>query len=395
MKPWHGRGAAIARAADGLDAHSPVGRWHPDVARASLIKASGLTSAWNRFKQVGTTVRAGVGRAESEGLHASVRLLAMLDGNPPEPPARLPQLTGLRGALNALRNFGLASRARPGAGDYHSFTAGDGQVVPVYVLGGGPPLVLVHGVGCSHRDWMPVARRLARRRCVLAWDARGHGSCRPVRGSITLARLACDLAEMLDHFGLRRAALVGHSMGALTVMQYLHVYGTQRVEAVTLVDQSPRIVTDDSWRLGLFGGCSAAMLSALIANARRDLAETLLNEVGALGGAWLRRQLGVDASLGRMLRRRLGSIDIRPLLDLAESMAQADFREPLSRLDAPLLVVLGARSPHYAGVPLDDWYRNTVTHAQISIYARAGHSPHVSEPLRFARELERFLDDHA
>jgi len=319
----------------------------------------------------------------------------MLDRAPPEPPPHPPRLTGLRGTLSALRNFGLVSLGTPAAGDYDSFIAGDGQVVPVYVLGKGPPLVLVHGVGCSHRDWMPVARRLARRHCVLAWDARGHGSCRPVRGSITLARLATDLAEMLDHFGLQRSVLVGHSMGALTLMQYLHSYGTQRVAAVALVDQSPRIVTDDGWRLGLFGGCSATMLSGLIAGARQDLAETLLNEVGAIGGAWLRRQLSVEAPLGRMLRRRLGSIDIRPLLDLAESMAVADFRASLSRLDAPLLVVLGARSPHYAGLPLDAWYRDTVKHAQVSVYPRAGHSPHVSEPLRFARELERFLEDHA
>jgi non-heme chloroperoxidase len=178
-------------------------------------------------------------------------------------------------------------------------------------------------------------------------------------------------------------------------MQYLHSYGTQRVAAVTLVDQSPCIVTDDNWRLGLFGGCSAAMLSALIAGARQDFAETLLNEVGTLGGAWLRHQLSAQAPLGRMLRRRLGRVDLRPLLDLAESMAQADFRASLSRLDAPLLVVLGARSPHYAGLPLDAWYRDTVKHAQISIYPRAGHSPHVSEPLRFVRELERFISDHA
>jgi pimeloyl-ACP methyl ester carboxylesterase len=137
------------------------------------------------------------------------------------------------------------------------------------------------------------------------------------------------------------------------------------------------------------------MLSGLIAGARRDLAETLLHELGALGGGWLQRRLGADAPLGRMLRRRLGRVDVRPLLDLAESMAQADFRGALARIDAPLLVVLGARSPHYAGVPLDAWYRDTVKHAEVSVYPRAGHSPHISEPLRFARDLERFMADHA
>jgi pimeloyl-ACP methyl ester carboxylesterase len=184
-------------------------------------------------------------------------------------------------------------------------------------------------------------------------------------------------------------------MGALVLMQYLHSYGTQRVAAVALVDQSPRIVTDESWRLGLFGGCTSAMLAGLIGGARKDLAETLIHEVGAFAGPWLQRRLVAEAPLGKILRKRLGHIDVVHLLDLAESMAQADFRASLARLDAPLLVVLGARSPHYGGVPLEAWYRDTVKHAQVSIYPRAGHSPHVSEPLRFVRELERFIDDHA
>jgi pimeloyl-ACP methyl ester carboxylesterase len=319
----------------------------------------------------------------------------MLDSRPPELAPHPKRLTGFRGVVHALRNFGLVGFAAPNAGDYDTFVAGDGQAVPVCVLGDGPPLVLVHGLGCSHRDWLPVAKRLARRHCVLSWDARGHGGCRPVRGSITLPRLATDLAEMIDHFGLDHSVLVGHSMGALVLMQYLHAYGTQRVAAVALVDQSPRIVTDESWHLGLFGGCTSAMLAGVIGGARRDLAETLINELGALAGPWLQRHLGADASLGRMLRRRLGHIDVVQLLDLAESMAQADFRASLSRLDAPLLVVLGARSPHYAGLPLDAWYRDTVKHAQVSVYPRAGHSPHLTEPLRFVRELERFIDDHA
>jgi non-heme chloroperoxidase len=318
----------------------------------------------------------------------------MLDSAPPETSAHPPALTGWRGTWRALRNFGFVGLRGPG-GETDSFTASDGQVVPVCVLGSGAPLVLVHGVGCSHRDWLPVARRLARRRCVLAWDARGHGACRPALGSITLARLAADLADMIEHFGLDRSVLVGHSMGALTLMQYLQVYGTQRVAAVAFVDQSPRIVTDEGWQLGLFGGCSAAMLAGLIAGARKDLPDVLVKEVGALGGAWLSRQLGAEAALGRMLRRRLARIDVRPLLDLAESMAQADFRASLARLDAPLLVVLGGRSPHYAGLPLDAWYRETVRHAQVSVYPWAGHSPHVSEPLRFVSELERFIADHA
>jgi len=60
----------------------------------------------------------------------------------------------------------------------------------------------------------------------------------------------------------------------------------------------------------------------------------------------------------------------------------------------PLCVVLGARSAHYGGLPLGAYYREAVPHAAVSVYERAGHSPHVSEPGRFADQLLSFLEDH-
>ena len=305
---------------------------------------------------------------------------------PPERPSR--RLTGIANLLGALRNLGLLGANRGGEAGLVRYLADDGQSIPVRITGQGPPVVLVHGLGCSHKHWMPVAKRLARRHRVFAWDARGHGQCRTEPDApITLARLASDLHQLLDHFGLDGVTLVGHSMGALTVMHYLSRFGPARVAAVGLVDQSPRIVTDELWRLGLFGSCSADMLGGLIAGARTDLAETVLHQIEAIAGDWLRPRLAAQAPLGRVMRRWLHRVDVAPLLDLAESLAAADYRNLVASLNMPLLVVLGARSPHYAGLPLDAWYRQAVPHASISIYPRAGHSPHYTEPARFAREL--------
>ena len=137
-----------------------------------------------------------------------------------------------------------------------------------------------------------VARRLGRRHRVLAWDARGHGhGVVPPGKPITLQRLALDLRQMIEHYQLERPCLVGHSMGALTVMQYLHDHGGAAVGGVVIVDQSPRIVTDEQWRYGLFGGCSADMLLGLIGGARRDLAETVVHEVESALAGWLRARL--------------------------------------------------------------------------------------------------------
>lgn len=316
-----------------------------------------------------------------------------MDPRPSNRPS--PHITGVAGLLGALRNLGLIGHAAADDRRLEHFSADDGQSIPVRVLGQGEPVVLVHGLGCSHRQWLPVAERLRRQHRVYSWDARGHGSCRPQPGTaITLQRLAADLHQLLDHFALERPVLVGHSMGALTVMQYLQTHGSDRVAGVVLVDQSPRIVTDETWRLGLFGGCSREMLLGLIAGARRDLAETVVHEVEAAAGDWLRRRLAADATLGRWLRRWLHKLDPSALLDLAESLALADFRALLRTLDMPVWVVLGGQSRHYGGVPLDSYYRRAVAHASVSVFARSGHSPHVAEPRRFAQELLLFIEDH-
>ncbi len=315
-------------------------------------------------------------------------------------PTHAPQrLTGLASLIGSLINLGLIRVSAGNARRLEFFAADDGQRIPLRAAGSEPPpIVLVHGLGCSHRHWWPVARRLARGHRVLAWDARGHGACRIGPGaSITLAQLGRDLAALLDHFGFARAVLVGHSMGALTVMQYLQAFGTARVAAACLVDQSPRIVTDDAWRLGMFGGCSAPMLRSLIDGARKDLAGTVLHQIEADAGDWLQRRVAPDALLGRWLRGWLKEMahNAVPLLDLAQSLADADFRQTIARLDVPLKIVLGGNSPHYGNVPLADWYQRSVPHASVSVYSRAGHSPHYTEPLRFARELQQFLADHA
>jgi pimeloyl-ACP methyl ester carboxylesterase len=119
-----------------------------------------------------------------------------------------------------------------------------------------------------------------------------------------------------------------------------------------------------------------------------------VHEVEAAAGGWLQRRLAPDAMLGRLLRAWLHKLDPSALLDLAESLATADLRAVLPTLDVPLWVVLGGQSAHYAGVPLDRYYRSTVPHASVTVYDRSGHSPHVAEPGRFAQELMRFLEDH-
>jgi 3-oxoadipate enol-lactonase len=99
---------------------------------------------------------------------------------------------------------------------------------------GGPPLVLLHGLGEGSADWDGVAPAFARHWRVYALDLRGHGrSDWPGAYSVELMR--ADVLGFLDALGLDRVDLIGHSMGGL-VACLLAQESPERVRALILED---------------------------------------------------------------------------------------------------------------------------------------------------------------
>lgn len=92
---------------------------------------------------------------------------------------------------------------------------------PVHFIdfgGSGPAMVLVHGLGGSHVNWMAVGRRLAERARVVAVDLAGFGRT-PLAGrsaSVDANRVLLD--RFLDAVLEEPAILVGNSMGGLISM---------------------------------------------------------------------------------------------------------------------------------------------------------------------------------
>jgi pimeloyl-ACP methyl ester carboxylesterase len=85
--------------------------------------------------------------------------------------------------------------------------------------GQGPPVVLIHGyTGTLDRHWINtgVFTSLARDYRVIALDCRGHGkSDKPHDPARYGAEMSQDIVRLLDHLKIRRAHIVGFSMGAI------------------------------------------------------------------------------------------------------------------------------------------------------------------------------------
>ncbi|KRF03444.1 hydrolase [Arthrobacter sp. Soil782] len=85
--------------------------------------------------------------------------------------------------------------------------------------GSGTPLVLVHGLGSSIRNWDPVLPMLQEQREVIAVDLPGFGNSEPLTGEVTIDTLTAAVEQFLREEGLEDADIVGSSMGARMVVE--------------------------------------------------------------------------------------------------------------------------------------------------------------------------------
>jgi pimeloyl-ACP methyl ester carboxylesterase len=101
-------------------------------------------------------------------------------------------------------------------------TSADGTRLAVEIHGAerAPTVLLSLGWTCSAAFWSPVIRRLRIDMRVVVYDQRGHGlSDRPRSAGMTALALADDMAAVMEAaVGGRRAVVVGHSMGAMTLV---------------------------------------------------------------------------------------------------------------------------------------------------------------------------------
>ncbi|MFT8418681.1 MAG: alpha/beta fold hydrolase [Acetobacter sp.] len=90
-----------------------------------------------------------------------------------------------------------------------------GQAVHVRQMGAGNglPLLLVHGFGGSATNWQLTQQVLATNRRVIAFDLPGHGQSPALVDPPTLVRLAQVTSHVLAGLGVRRAHVLGHSLG--------------------------------------------------------------------------------------------------------------------------------------------------------------------------------------
>ena len=117
----------------------------------------------------------------------------------------------------------------------------NGIKVHYKIYGEGEPLLFIHGLGSSGRDWETQVNYFSPRYQVIVLDVRGHGSTTKPPGPYSVSLFAKDCAEMMITLGVEQAHVVGISMGAMIALQIAIEY-PKLVKSLVVINTGPDLV---------------------------------------------------------------------------------------------------------------------------------------------------------
>ena len=268
------------------------------------------------------------------------------------------------------------------------FTLKNGEKLYYEDKGNGPDtVIMMHGWTSSHDIFeKPVELLEDRARCII-YDHRGHGGSKKANsGSPTMETLAEDLHELIQELSLSNITLLGWSMGAGVVFNYVRLYGCDALKQIVLCDMTPKQINDEEWKLGLYKGKYTKE------DAEREAGEDFysLYKEFAIGAV---PKLGKIPGflLKKPLKERLENCDESVLKSLAASMKAQDHRPVVGQITVPVTYFFADPGSLFSPA-LADWYKEHVTTPYRAVrFPESTHMLVSDYPEKFAEEVTAVL----
>ncbi len=238
---------------------------------------------------------------------------------------------------------------------------------------GGLPVILLHGYSDSSFSFSRVMPLIDRKFHVFALDQRGHGdSDRPMNG-YKFSDFAADVVAFMSVKNLKKAVIVGHSMGS-HIAQRVAITAPERVEKLVLIGSPTTLRLDAVFELQEavnefkdqvpIGFVEDFQYST----AYRKLPKDFMNQV-------VTESMKLPAWVWREVMKRM----------LAD-----DSKAELGKITAPTLIMWGEKEVYFLRNE-QDALLSAISNSILKVYEGVGHNPHWECPEQFVTDLERFL----
>ncbi|MFF3884470.1 alpha/beta fold hydrolase [Streptomyces sp. NPDC001914] len=258
------------------------------------------------------------------------------------------------------------------------------------MVGQGPALVLIHGIGDSSATWAELIPDLARTHTVIAPDLLGHGASDKPRADYSVAAYANGVRDLLGTLDIESATLVGHSLGGGVAMQFAYQF-PERTERLILVSAG-----------GVGGEVNPVLRAVSLPGAHLMLSLLRLPGMRLNVGLFLRLMRLLDADLAQDAPELVHLVDALPDATSRSAFvrtlrAVVDWRgQAVTMLDRcyltegmPTMLLWGDRDSvvpvrHALGA------HAAMPGSRLEIFEGAGHFPFHSDPARFLALVEEF-----
>jgi pimeloyl-ACP methyl ester carboxylesterase len=246
----------------------------------------------------------------------------------------------------------------------------------------GPPVVLIHGYTDNARDWVPLLPYLSKRFRLILVDIRGHGKSSKPECCYTRLDFAYDIKLLLDALSIRRADVIGHSLGSI-IAQTFAEYWPERTDRVVLVSSTG----------GRPPGSTAPPQFDFAAEIRK--LKDPIDPDSPFMIAWWDSPTPVNPDFIRRQRQDSAAIPLNVWLAVPDqalpgATTYTDLQSTLPRLKAPTLLIWGSKDP-LMEEPVRKTLRDALPGAQVKIFEGLGHNPFWEDPAGVARVINAFL----
>ena len=243
--------------------------------------------------------------------------------------------------------------------------------------GSGDPVVLIHGLGSSVRDWEYQLDAFASAYRVLVYDVRGHGRSAKPPGPYSVPLFARDLGGLLRALDIQRAHLVGISMGGMIALQ-LAADSPGQVRTLVVTNTGPDLVPRTPrehfqvWQ-------------------RKTIQRLLgMRKLGQVLGARMFPK-DAQAEVRRMFVERWAANHPRAYRDTFRGLVGWSVIDRLGAIACPALVI--AADQDYTALSVKQDMVARLPNARLAVVADSRHATPVEHPDEFNRLVLDFLHE--
>lgn len=246
--------------------------------------------------------------------------------------------------------------------------------------GEGQTVIFVHGVMMSSKFFHKQVPYFSEKYRTITLDLRGHGQSSKVEYGHTVAQYAKDLKLFIEKLDLKDVILVGWSMGAFVLWDYVNQFGTENIKALTILDQSPSDYIWPDWEFGAFDFESI-----------KGVMQAIQEDQNGFNNEFIHGMFkeSPDPEEKKWILAEMNKLPASIESTIVFNQTAVDYRDTISNVDVPTLICFGTVG--FFPIEAGEYIQKRITDSKLVAFENSSHLLFLEETEKFNQVLDEFF----